>query len=239
MSAKKTDFIVMDLISKIYQNRFFNYKLPTQRDLAYAYQVSRFTIQKALKKLRAIGLVEFIQGNGIYIRERALGNPLVYNSLTEVSYNELQSRVLSLNKVKAGAEMGKTFNLAEDQDLWQFQRLRIVNYEISQLETSYMPCHLFADISKEVIEDSIQNYVLKQKYQISYFMTNYQAGTLTREESELMNVRKGSPAMRITSRGLLKDGSVFILSNITAINYECTYIIPFNKQLWQSRRKQK
>ena len=227
----------MDLISKIYQNRFFNYKLPTQRDLAFAYNVSRFTIQKVLKKLRAIGLVDFIQGNGIYIRERALGNPLVYNSLTEVSYEDLRSKVRYLKKVKVGPDLAKIFNLTEDGLLWEFQRIRIVNYEISQLETAYMPYHLFPNLTTEAIEDSIQDYVLKQKYQISYFMTSYKARTLSRDEAAIMNVKKGSPSMRITSRGLLKDGSIFIFSNITAINYECTYIIPFNKQVFQSRRK--
>ncbi|MDF2886478.1 MAG: GntR family transcriptional regulator, partial [Lacrimispora sp.] len=68
MSSRKTEFIVIDLISKIYQQKFWNNKLPTQRDLASAYQVSRFTIQKALKRLESIGLISVIQGDGIYVR---------------------------------------------------------------------------------------------------------------------------------------------------------------------------
>jgi len=65
MSSKKTEFIVTDLISKIYQQKFWENKLPTQRDLAAAYGVSRFTIQKALNRLRAIGLIETRQGGAV------------------------------------------------------------------------------------------------------------------------------------------------------------------------------
>lgn len=239
MSSKKTEFIVTDLISKIYQQKFWENKLPTQRDLAAAYGVSRFTIQKALNRLRAIGLIETRQGDGIYIRERALGNPLVYNSLIEVSYQDLQSKLIYLKKILPNPELARIFNLTPDEDVWEFQRVRIVRYETNQVETGYLPCRLFPGLNKTVLEDSIQNYVLSLKYRISHFMTSYHPAMLTREEADLLNCRKGTPAMGITSRGILKDGTIFIHSKITAIHYECTYIIPFNRDVYRSRRSGK
>lgn len=236
MSSQKTDFIVGDLISKIYQQKFWEDKLPTQRDLAAAYEVSRFTIQKVLKRLRAIGLIQSIQGDGIYIRTRALGNPLVYNSLIEVPYSELQSKMLYLKKVIPKPELSRIFNLSEGEPLWKFSRLRIVRYEINQIETAYMPWKLFSDLNQKAIEDSVQDYVLRKKYKISHFMTHYQSSLVSREDSALLKCKKGSPAMSIDSRGVLKDGNVFIYSHIQAIHYECTYIIPFNKEVYQSRR---
>lgn len=239
MSSKKTEFIVSDLISKIFQQKFYDNRLPTQRDLAYAYQVSRFTIQKALKRLESIGLIESRQGDGIYIRERALGNPLVSNSMTEVPYQELQSKLLYLKKITPDSELQSIFNLSAEDEVWEFQRIRIVHYEISQLETAWMPCHLFPELNRAVIEDSIQNYALKKRFRISHFMTNYRPTMLSREAAEHLNCKKGTPAMYITSRGILKDGTIFIYSKINAIHYECTYIIPFNKDVYQSRRGKK
>ncbi len=236
MSSKKTEFIVVDLISKIYQQTFPGNKLPTQRDLASAYGVSRFTVQKALNRLRAIGLIQTTQGDGIYIRERALGNPLVYNSLIEVSYQDLQSKLIYLKRVLPDPELARIFNLGAGEEVWEFQRVRIVRYEINQVETGYLPCRLFPELNRDILEDSIQNYALSCKYRISHFMTSYQPAMLTREEAGLLNCRRGVPAMGITSRGILKDGTVFIHSRITAIHYECTYIIPFNKDVYRSRR---
>lgn len=237
MSSKKTEFIVIDLISKIYQQKFWNNKLPTQRDLACAYNVSRFTIQKALKRLRAIGLIEAIQGDGIYIRSRALGNPLVYNSLIEVPYQDLKSRMLYLKLIHPTPELARIFNLSVEEKVWEFQRIRLVRFEMNQIETGYMPYRLFPDLNQQAIEDSIQSYVLDRRLKISYFMTHYEASVISQEESKLLSCRRGTPAMSITSRGILKDGTIFIYSNISAIQYECTYIIPFNKDVYHSRRK--
>lgn len=64
---KKIDFIVQDLLSKIYQNQ--NKLLPNQRTLAKNYNVSRYTIQRAIKNLEEIGVVHSVQGSGIYINK--------------------------------------------------------------------------------------------------------------------------------------------------------------------------
>lgn len=70
MSSPKTEFIVEDLISKIYQKRYSSGKLPPERELAELYNVSRYTIQKALKQLIGMGLLIPRQGNGVFINEK-------------------------------------------------------------------------------------------------------------------------------------------------------------------------
>ncbi len=152
MSSRKTEFIVIDLVSKIYQQKFWNNKLPTQRDLASAYQVSRFTIQKALKRLESIGLISVIQGDGIYVRARALGNPLVYNSMIEVPYQELQSKMLYLKKIIPDPKLISIFNLNQNEEVWEYKRLRIVRYEITQIETGWIPCRLFPELSGKLLK---------------------------------------------------------------------------------------
>lgn len=237
MSAKKTDFIVTDLISKIFQRKTIMDKLPSQRELAGLYHVSRFTIQKVMSRLQSIGLIYMTQGDGTYVNKRALGHPMVYNSLTEVPYNELRSKLIYLKQVEPTIELQRIFNLKAGQKLWEFRRIRIVRYEISQVETGWMPLALFPELNRDVLEDSIQNYALQQKYRIAYFITNYHAGSLDAEHAELLGSKKGLPAMEITSRGVLRDGSIFVYSRIRALQYECTYVSPFNKDVFLSRRE--
>lgn len=237
MSAKKTEFIVTDLISKIFQRKTLMDKLPSQRELAEIYHVSRFTIQKVLGRLQSIGLIYMTQGDGTYINKKALGHPMVYNSLTEVPYEELHSRLLYLKQIKPTAELQRVFNLDAGQQLWEFRRIRIVRYEISQVETGWMPCSLFPQLDRKVLEDSIQNYALQQKYRIAYFITNYHATVLDAEHAELLQCKKGLPAMEITSRGVLRDGQIFVYSRIKALQYECTYVSPFNKDVFLARRE--
>ncbi|WP_036817071.1 FadR/GntR family transcriptional regulator, partial [Photobacterium sanctipauli] len=94
---KKYDFVVQDILSKIYQNKI-SVKLPAERDLAESYAVSRFTIRKALSKLEAIGVVTAKLGAGHYVKESVRDNPLIYNSITENSFNEISYKKVSLHK---------------------------------------------------------------------------------------------------------------------------------------------
>lgn len=43
--------------------------------------------------------------------------------------------------------------------------------------------------------------------------------------------------MKIRNRGLLDGGIVYESSEVIALDYSCTYITPFNKDIHQSRIK--
>lgn len=236
MTAKKTQFLIEDLISKIFQHQFPEGKLPAERVLAQDYGVSRYTVQQALNRLEGMGMIHRQRGDGIYIRRNVQKYPMVYNSATQIQYSTLRSEMLSLRKIKAGPELIRIFDIEASEEVWEFRRVRIMNYIKTQIETGYLPCTLFPYVDRESVEDSIQNLAMEQGYRISRFMTTYRPTQLTREEAGLLSCKKGEPAFCITSRGYLRDGRVFVHSNITAIHYECTYIVPFNKEVYLHRR---
>ncbi len=184
MASPKAEFIVEDLISKIYQKKYNDSRLPGERELASQYHVSRYTIQKVMKQLIDMGLLISRQGSGIFVNEKMRGNPLVYNSATLVPYEDLQSQMIHLKKIPATPKQQKIFNLRETDMVWEFKRIRIM-----------------------------------------------------REDAELLNRRGNTPAFLIRSRGFLRGGAVFVSSRIIAVDYECTYVVPFNKGVFQKRRK--
>lgn len=236
---KKREFIVQDLLSKIYQEEFVKGKLPDQRSLALEYQVSRFTIQQAIKELEEIGIVRVVQGSGIFIHEKWVKNPLIFNSLTRTPYDRIESKVLKLEERLANREEQQLFQLTEGETVWHFERLRIVNYKIEQLESSLMPVKLFPNLTKAVVEHSIQHYVEKEGYRISHYISNYTPVTLSKIQSELLRVKRGAPAMQIKNRALLDDGRIFEYSEIIAIDYSVTYIRPFDRAIHRSRSDEK
>ncbi|SQC91681.1 DNA-binding transcriptional repressor LldR [Cedecea neteri] len=95
-------------------------KLPPERQLAEEYGVSRFTIRQALEKLVSIGVVSIIQGSGIWINEQARTSPLVYNSITEKSFDRISFRLVSLHKKLPDRDEQQVFGLAADEFIWQF-----------------------------------------------------------------------------------------------------------------------
>lgn len=232
----KREFIVQDLLSKIYQQDFKDEKLPNQRELAEQYQVSRFTIQEAIKRLEEIGIIRTVQGSGMYVQNHYQTSPLVFNTLTRTPYDRIASRVLYLEKRQATAEERQIFQLSEPEDIWTFERVRIVDFKIEQIEKSTMPVSFFPDLNKEILESSIQEYVQDRGYEISHFITSYSPTLLTKSQADLLMCKKNTPAMKIENRCLLKDGRVYEYSELIAIDYACTYITPFNKESHQSRK---
>ncbi|MBV7391722.1 MULTISPECIES: GntR family transcriptional regulator [Enterococcus] len=232
---KKREFIVQDLLSKIYQEEFRNGKLPNQRELARIYGVSRFTIQQSIKNLEEIGIVRVVQGSGIFVHEKWVKNPLIFNSLTRTPYDRIDSKMIDLKRASATLEEQKIFQIGEQEEVWSFERIRIVNYKIEQLEISKLPVSMFPDLSREVVEHSIQNYVEKQGYRISHYITSYDPITTNKEQSNLLLCKRGTPAMQITNRAILENGQVYEYSSIIAIDYSVTYIRPFDREIHRSR----
>lgn len=227
---KKSEFVTQDLLSKIYQNDPSGpRKLPPERQLAEEYGVSRFTIRQALEKLVRIGVVRIVQGSGIWINTSARNNPLVYNSITEKRFDQIRFRTISLHKKRPDRDEQQIFGINEQTFIWQFCRLRYVDESAVQIEVSRMPVTLFTDLNQQVIEQSLQQYVLSKGYQISHLLTSYRAVSVSREQAALLGCKKGSPAMHINNRGILSDGQVFEISDIIDINYTCTYVIPHNR----------
>lgn len=227
---KKSEFVTQDLLSKIYQNDpSGSRKLPPERQLAEEYGVSRFTIRQALEKLVRIGVVRIVQGSGIWINASAHSNPLVYNSITEKRFGQIRFRMISLHKKRPDRDERQIFGISEETFIWQFCRLRYVDEMAVQIEISRMPVTLFADLNQQVIEQSLQQYVLSKGYQISHLLTSYRAVSVSREQAALLGCKKGSPAMHINNRGMLNGGQVYEISDIMDINYTCTYVIPHNR----------
>ncbi|TDQ37133.1 GntR family transcriptional regulator [Aureibacillus halotolerans] len=235
---RKKEFISEDLLSKIYQNKYRpGEKLPPERELAIQYGVSRYTIREALKKLLNIGCVRTVQGAGIYVTGSNERNPLVYNSLTEKKFKDIDSHIVYLKQVPASPQMAKLFDFVEEgETLWEYQRVRIVEMQKMQIETTRLPVSYFPQLDTSVIAQSVHDFVQQQGYQISHFMTTYRAVNISKAQAEMLNCKKGVAAMEILNRGLLDDGRVFEYSELINLDYACTYFTPFNSSRHQVRK---
>jgi len=226
---KKKEFIAQDLLSKIYQHSAEPLqRLPPERQLAEEYGVSRFTIRQALEKLVSIGIIRIVQGSGIYVSAEARNNPLIYNSITEKRFDQMHYRMINLHKKLPNSDQQQAFALGDNDYVWQFCRLRYVDQRCTQIETSRLPAADFADLNQRVIESSLQRYAIGKGLTLSHFLTHYQAVAVDKAQAALLGCKRGTPAMKITNRGILSGSEVWILSEVIDIHYECTYVTPFN-----------
>lgn len=233
---KKKEYIIQDILSKIYQNYYVTEKLPTQRALADFYQVSRYTIQEALQEMQEIGILIVVQGSGTFINNKWAKNPLIFNSMTRKPYSKIQSKLLSLEIIKPTSEDKILMNLNDNDLLWQFERIRIVNWAIEQYEISKLPFKLFPNLTSTHVEGSIQNFVENSGFRISHFVTNYKATSLSKTIAKLL-FTKEKVAMQITNHAYLEDGTIYEISTIYSLDYSVQYIRPFDRDNFNLRNK--
>lgn len=232
---KKSEFIVQDLLSKIYQRQFPEGKLPAQRALAEAYGVSRFTVQEAVRILSDVGVIDLVQGSGMFVREQFRINPLIFNSVTRAPYRTIVSKCLEFVMAEASDEECQVFQLRRGSKMWHYMRLRIINGAPEQVEVSSLPASLFPDFNPGCVERSVQAYVERSGYRISHYMTEYAPHALTKAESQLLMCRRSTPSMRIANRGILSSGRVFETSEVVAIDYAVSYIRPYDREIHRAR----
>lgn len=128
---------------------------------------------------------------------KVAGSSLIYNSLVEKKFREISSELLEFTKIKAGKEFSKIFDISTDDTLFQYKRIRIVDFVKVQIELTRVPKNFFPNLKKDDTKDSFHSYVIRLGYDISHFITTYSAINLSREDAELLNLKKGKAVMMI------------------------------------------
>lgn len=226
---KKYEELALDIISKICQGMITEKLLP-ERELAEKYNISRFSVRKALSKLKAIGVIQSKASSGYFVNTTLMGNPLIYNSITENKFGEISYKKIKLHKRLPTTQEMQIFSINNDEYLWHIRRLRLIQGKVTQIEETKLLVSLFPHISNEIIESSLQKHALSLGLEIDSYLTTYRAISLSKENAQLLDCKRSHAAMNITNRGFLKTGKVFVVSEIIDINYQCTYHTPFNSE---------
>ncbi len=107
-------------------------KLPSERELAESFQVSRASLREAINRLESKGLIVSIQGEGTFVRaitEKTFENPL--NDLLSKDPNLLWE-LMEVRKILETWCVLRSVDMATDDDL------KALNDSFSQMEKDYL-----------------------------------------------------------------------------------------------------
>ena len=135
--------------------------LPTERDLAERFAVSRTTVRQAIAELVVEGRLERTQGSGTYVSEPKLIQLRQLSSFTEDigdRRTDARSEVLDISRVAADGEVARALEVAEGTKVQRVERLRIVSdepiaHEIAHLAGSYPPAGRRAGQARIAVSD--------------------------------------------------------------------------------------
>lgn len=194
-------------------------KLPSIENLMIIFDAGKNTILKALNVLEKQAYIYQVAGSGSFVRRSKRSG---YVNLTDtmglknsLSEYQLETKMLDLKIIKPNKEIMDNLNVTEDDDIYYVKRLRLVDGKGYSIEESYYVKSIVLYLNQEIVEDSIFNYLLENLNIVPGFTDHFMSlKELDENESSLLELEVGSPAMLLESIFFLKDGAPFNYSKV-------------------------
>ncbi len=202
-------------------------KLPSEIALSETYNTTKSTIRKSLKLLVDQGYIHVINQSGYYVNSMDIidsFHSLSLQSFTERHRNsKLETKVLFFDRMPAPKDIAENLHIDEFEDVYFGIRVRIVNDEYKQMESIYMPCNLFEDLSIETFSGSIMNYV-ESKYKVAYSIKNIKADAIPLAFEKYLPTFAKKPLLVVEDVSRLRDGRVYQYTQTYHLNHSFTLI---------------
>lgn len=167
-------------------------KLPTERHLADALEVSRMTIRHALDALEAERLVYRVQGSGTYVADRQIDKSIRLTSFSQDMIDRglrPSSQLLKFSEVSAGSNIGAKLHLSPAIPVYRFERLRLADGDPMCLETVHLRADFFPGLSADALSDSLYQTLAKQfRVTVQSAQQRISATVLDPEQADLLRV---------------------------------------------------
>jgi GntR family histidine utilization transcriptional repressor len=193
-------------------------KLPSENDLVVALEVSRMTINRALRELTQEGLIKRVHGLGSFVAEAPRHASLI--ELQDIALEierdgkRHSSQVLTLETVHATAEISLQMQLPDNSRVYFLRAVHFQDGAPIQLETRYVnPAVIPGFMGQDFTETTATAFLLKQfkpdemEHLVSAIMPDM-------VERELLSMPDGQPCLQLVRR-TWKDEQVVTLVTLT------------------------
>ncbi|KMY56906.1 GntR family transcriptional regulator [Geobacillus sp. FSL K6-0789] len=185
--------------------------IPSERELAGMYDISRMTVRQAVNNLVNDGYLIRRRGKGTFVAAQKIEQPL--KGLTSFS-EDMRARgmepgtiVLSFETVPASEKLAEGLGVAEGDDLYKVRRLRLADGLPMALETLYIPVHLVPGLTRDVVSGSVYEFIEKEKgLVIGSAVQTLEASVARQVEAEHLKMKEGAPVLLLERRTHLVDG---------------------------------
>lgn len=205
--------VARDITMRITDGEFkFGTPLPSELELAAHYRCSRGTIRGALNALEARGSVVPKQGTGWR----------VHSSLQNHDINDLRSfaqwahkkgmspsgRVVDSQTQRATAVHARALRVPVGSDVLVIKRLRGLDDRLVMLERTVYPNWMLPIIEKIPDDESSVVKVLEERHKLFAVHSEHSidAVSASKEDADLLGVRRTSPLLRVKRSTYIRDG---------------------------------
>lgn len=190
-------------------------RIPSERDLAERFGVSRLTANKAVKELERAGFVYTQTGKGTFIRSamvQQLEHLTGFSEDMRARGQSAASRVLSAGVIAAPEAVAHKLNLPPGARVIALQRVRMADNAPMALEMTHVIASLCPDIldQHDFSRESLYQ-VLRRDYGVTlqHAEQTIEARPATREEAGLLGVSSGAAILQMTRVAFTENNRPF------------------------------
>ncbi|HLQ40317.1 MAG TPA: GntR family transcriptional regulator [Tetragenococcus sp.] len=189
-------------------------RLPSERELAEDFGVSRMTLRQAIQTLADEGIIERKIGSGTYVARRKVQEKMSgTTSFTEIMLS--QGRKPSSKAVSyffthpSSSEMEK-LRLSSDEAILRMERVRLADNVPICFEVASIPEKIIRDFNKKEISTSLYRTLEeKGKRKIGGANQTISAIVASEKKAEYLNIKKGDAILLMRQISYFDDGTPF------------------------------
>ncbi len=137
--------------------------LPSEREYAETYNISRMTVRQAIMNLVSDQLLYRIKGKGTFVMgpkfEQKLQGLTSFTEEMHARGMQTSSKLLQFEIVPAGKELAKQLGIKEYAPVYEIKRIRLAEDIPMALERTYIPANLVMGITEEIVQHSLYQYI--------------------------------------------------------------------------------
>jgi GntR family transcriptional regulator len=178
-------------------------RLPSERQLAEKFMVSRMTVTKAFKELEREGWVYARSGKGTFVAPQTKIDQNL-EKLTSFSEDmaaqnlKVTSRILSIGVENADESTAKKLWIGPGTLIFVLERFRLADEELISLERTHIPYALCPDIEKryDFSQESLYNILRNQySFQLVVAQQTVEARLPSADEMKKLGIENSKPVL--------------------------------------------
>ncbi|MGM9886136.1 MULTISPECIES: GntR family transcriptional regulator [unclassified Lactococcus] len=201
-------------------------RLPSERDLAERFGVSRMTARQAVTALVDEGILERRVGSGTYVASRRVREKMrgttSFSDIISSQGKVPSSEVLSYVKTAPNDVECEKLQISKEDLIIRMERIRYADQIPICFEITSIPYDLVKNFDKKNITSKFFKTLRENNYEISHSEQIVSAKKASTELSEYLKTRVGSAMLGVTQTSYLADGRAFeyVLSQYVGDRFE-------------------
>jgi len=226
------------LVSEITSGRYRSHqRLPSERELADRFKVSRMTVRQALLELARDGTIYTRVGKGTFVAEPKIDQQL--RTLTGFSQDvrarggKPSSRVLEARAIAASPEVAAALRISPGAEVILLSRLRLADDVPLAIEMAYLPFDRFPSLlSHDFAYESLYD-VLENEYKLALTQADQslEAALAGPREIELLELTPPAAVLKMQRLTFTADGTPieYVLSTYRGDRYKFRSVLQTRK----------